>query len=247
MQQITSSLSGSASEPAPKDLPDPAQAPGFVIALSGGLDSAVLCAMLCAQYTPKAVHPVFFLYGSKHNTWEQRAAKAVAAHFGLTLANLDLRPCFADVRSALLAHDKRDIPLAVYDEHSMAQTVVPGRNLLFVASLASLAQSKNAPYVALATHSGDHHLYPDCRPEFNEALNHCIRLGSDGAVRLVTPFSAMSKADIVRLGLSLAAPLHLTRSCYLGQEKACGRCGTCRERLDAFAQCGKPDPVPYSI
>lgn len=217
----------------------------YVLSLSGGLDSTALLAALLDEHGHDAVTPVFFDYGSKHNEREAAAAAAVVGHYGLVLVTFDLRPVFGRLSSALLAHDGRDIPKAAYAEDTMALTVVPGRNLLFASVLAALAESRGAGRVALATHAGDHTLYPDCRPAFNDALAAVVRESSDGAVAVATPFSAMTKADIVALGLVLDAPLHLTRSCYESGAAACGRCGTCVERLEAFAANGIQDPVPY--
>ena len=213
-----------------------------VLALSGGLDSTVLLAMLLAEAHTGAF-PVFFRYGSKHNAWEEAAATKVATHYGLALHVVDLVPVFASVQSALLGHDSRAIPACGYDASTMAQTLVPGRNLIFASVLASLAESRGIPAVALATHAGDHHLYPDCRPSFNLALDSVLQESSAGAVRLHTPFSAMNKAAIVTLGLRLGVPFALTRSCYADSAVLCGLCGTCRERADAFAANGLVDPA----
>ncbi len=217
----------------------------FTVSLSGGLDSAVLCADLLAKHGPGAVAPVFFDYGSKHNPWEKQAAVAVAAHYGLHLAVIDLSATFTHIKSALLAADQREIPAADYDEATMSQTMVPGRNLIFASVLAALAESREIPTVALATHGGDHHLYPDCRPAFNAALTAVVQQSTEGKVRVLTPFAGISKTEIVRLGLALAAPLHLTRSCYSAGEFSCGKCGTCAERLQAFAANGTQDPIRY--
>lgn len=216
------------------------------LSLSGGLDSAVLCASLLDEHGTGAVAPVFFRYGSKHNKWEEEAAQAVAAHFGLALTVVDLTPVFAHAKSALLAHDERDIPKACYEAETMAATVVPGRNLIFASVLASFAESRGLAHIALATHAGDHHLYADCRPTFNAALAAVLRESSDGKLALLTPFSGMSKADIVARGLALDLPFALTRSCYETDEAACGRCGTCRERLEAFALNEAKDPIVYA-
>ena len=212
-----------------------------VLALSGGLDSAVLLAVLLADEQAGAF-PVFFRYGSKHNTWEEAAAVKIAAHYGLALHIVDLVPVFASVHSALLGHDSRPIPAHGYDESTMAQTLVPGRNMIFASVLASLAESRKIPAVALATHAGDHHLYPDCRPSFNRALGLALQESSGGTVQLYTPFSAMDKAAIVAEGIRLGVPLALTRSCYAESEKSCGLCGTCRERMAAFKANGVADP-----
>ncbi len=217
----------------------------YVLSLSGGLDSTVLLAALLDEHGQGAVTPVFFRYGSKHNEREAVAAAAVAGHYGLELVTFDLRPVFGQLSSVLLAHDGRAIPKAAYAEDNMALTVVPGRNLLFASVLAALAESRGAGRVALATHAGDHALYPDCRPAFNDALAVAVRESSGGAVGVATPFGAMAKADIVALGLVLDAPLSLTRSCYESGEKACGQCGTCVERLEAFAVNGAKDPAAY--
>lgn len=218
---------------------------GYVLSLSGGLDSTVLLGSLAAECGGEAVIPVFFRYGSTHNEREAIAAQAVAGRYGLDLIVFDLRPVFGRLSSALLAHDGRAIPRAAYAEDNMALTVVPGRNLLFASVLAALAESRGIGRIALATHAGDHALYPDCRPSFNRALADVVRESSGGKVEAVTPFAALSKADIVARGLALNAPLHLTRSCYESGEAACGLCGTCTERLAAFAANGVTDPAAY--
>ena len=215
------------------------------LSLSGGLDSTVLCASLLDEHGPGAVQPVFFRYGSKHNSWEESAARAVAGRYGLALSIVDLTPVFAQAKSALLVHDAREIPKDAYGAETMAATVVPGRNLIFASVLASFAESRGLAHVALATHAGDHHLYADCRPAFNAALAAVLRESSDGKLTLLTPFSQMTKAEIVARGLALGVPFALTRSCYETDNAACGQCGTCRERLEAFAQNSAADPVQY--
>lgn len=221
-----------------------------LIGLSGGLDSTVLCASLLAEHGPGSVCAVFFQYGSKHGPLEEQAARRVAGHFDVELIPVDLQPIFSHATSALLAADARAIPKEPYDTASMRQTVVPGRNLMFASVLACIAESRGIARIALATHAGDHALYPDCRPAFNAALERVIAASSDGTVQTMTPFSQKAKADIVALGASLpapfTAPFALTRSCYEETEHSCGRCGTCRERLEAFAANGLRDPVSYS-
>ena len=219
--------------------------PRCLLSLSGGLDSAVLCAALLAEHGSGSVEAVFFRYGSTHGPWEARAARAVAEHLAVPLTPVDLRAVFIHAHSALLAADGRPLPKADYDRESMSQTVVPGRNLIFAATLASMAESRSIPLVALATHAGDHSLYPDCRPSFNAALARVIRESSGDEVSVITPFAAMTKADIVAKGAALNVPFALTRSCYERTRQSCGQCGTCRERLQAFAANGLKDPVTY--
>jgi 7-cyano-7-deazaguanine synthase len=213
--------------------------------LSGGLDSVVLCASILAEQQDHQVFPIFFRYGPKHGQWEEDAARKVVEYFSLNLTLIDLRAAFSHTTSALLVADKRPIPKKSYDSKSMKQTQVPGRNLIFASFLAAIAESRQAEAIALATHAGDHHLYPDCRPSFNVALAKAIMESSDGKVRLLTPFSNMDKAAIVAQGIRLGVPFSLTRSCYENQMLSCGECGTCRERLAAFAANGIADPLKY--
>ena len=220
--------------------------PKIVISLSGGLDSTVLCATLLAEGQYHPVLPVFFRYGSKHGQWEEEAARRVAEYFSLQLTLIDLCAAFSHTTSVLLAADTRPIPKAAYDCENMQQTLVPGRNLIFASFLAAIAETRQAVALALATHTGDHCLYPDCRPSFNAALARAIMESSDGKVRLLTPFSAMDKAAIVAQGIRLGAPFALTRSCYTHHNLSCGTCGTCRERLAAFAANGIADPLAYA-
>ena len=217
-----------------------------VVSFSGGIDSAVLCAKLLAERKRRLVVPVFFRYGSKHGQWEEEAARKLAAYFSCKLTLVDLRTAFSRTTSALLLTDKRPIPKASYDKESMQQTLVPGRNLIFASFLAAIAESQQAEAIALATHGGDHCLYPDCRPRFNAALAKAIMESSDGKVRLLMPFSALDKAAIVAQGIRLGVPFSLTRSCYENQILSCGECSTCRERLAAFAVNETADPLAYA-
>jgi len=127
----------------------------------------------------------------------------------------------------------------------MKSTVVPNRNMLLIAVAASWAMSLKAATVAYGAHGGDHAIYPDCRPAFAEALDKAIRLADWHEVGLERPFVGMDKAAIVRRGVELRAPLHLTWSCYVGGDRHCGKCGTCVERQEAFVKAGVPDPTDY--
>jgi 7-cyano-7-deazaguanine synthase len=202
--------------------------------------------MLLAERKCHQVFPLFFRYGSKHGRWEEEAARKVAKYYTLKLTLADLRAAFSRTASALLLTDKRPIPKTRYDKESMKQTLVPGRNLIFASFLAAAAESRKAETIALATHAGDHCLYPDCRPSFNAALADVIMESSDGKVRLLTPFSNMDKTAIVAQGIRLGVPFSLTRSCYENQAASCGQCGTCRERLAAFAANRIADPLVYA-
>ena len=139
------------------------------------------------------------------------------------------------------------IPQGHYAADNMKSTVVPGRNLIFLSIMASLAETVGATEIALGVHAGDHFIYPDCRPAFIEIAKKCIELSSDNLVTIITPFLHYTKGDIVRLGngLDMKVPFHLTRTCYTSNEIACGKCGSCVERLEAFSENNIEDPIPY--
>jgi 7-cyano-7-deazaguanine synthase len=137
------------------------------------------------------------------------------------------------------------IPEGHYQEESMRQTVVPGRNLLFISVLAAIAQSKGMERVWLGIHAGDHFIYPDCRRVFFVGARSAVEESSAGAVSLYAPFLTGNKTNIIKYGTYVGVPYHLTRTCYSDQLIACGRCGSCQERLEAFSQCGIADPLKY--
>lgn len=218
----------------------------IVLSLSGGVDSSTLC----GYYLEKGyeVAPIVFNYGSKHNSYENLAADKISKFFGLDKPIL-LELGFIGMlfKSDLLLAGS-EIPEGHYTDQRMSATVVPARNLIFASIVAGYAESIGADAIALGVHGGDHHIYPDCRPPFISALNTAVMLATDGKVRVDTPFLYFSKGDILRKGLSLNSikiPYHMTRTCYKNQEFACGKCGSCVERLEAFKQVGIPDPIQY--
>ncbi|MFA7122204.1 MAG: 7-cyano-7-deazaguanine synthase QueC [Bacilli bacterium] len=211
-----------------------------IISLSGGMDSAVVLAEALAA--ERQVEAVGFFYGSHHNSYENKAAEAVAKHYGVPFRLIDLSGVMAGFKSNLL---DGEVPEGHYEDASMSKTVVPGRNIIFASILAGLAWSREAGEVWLGIHSGDHAIYPDCRPGFFWAMKRAVEEGADGRVTLVAPFLMNSKGHIVRRGLELGVPFGLTRTCYKPQQKPCGKCGSCTERLEAFASNGVEDPVEY--
>jgi 7-cyano-7-deazaguanine synthase len=215
----------------------------IVLALSGGMDSSTLLAHLIAHHHD--VFPVTFKYGSKHNPYENEAAQKVASFYGYgPLDVIDLTAVVNMFQSNLLEHGG-EIPEGHYAEDSMKQTVVPARNTLFIAALAGYAESWDMDAVAVAVHSGDHHIYPDCRTEYIKAIDTTIYLASDKKVEVIAPFVHMDKTSIITLGSVLMVPYHLTRTCYKDQPIACGKCGSCVERLEAFEANSIVDPVEY--
>lgn len=220
-----------------------------IIGLSGGLDSAVLATKYMMEgYTLTAVT---FNYGSKHNVYENAAAKKFAfclqMRFGreVEFHLIDVQDMFKQIGGSALTEKGKEVPEGHYEEESMRQTVVPGRNLIFASIMAAMAEARGIPTVLLATHAGDHYIYPDCRPEFNGSMRCTVSLSSDKKVAVETPFTYKSKADIVHIGQTMSVPFKYTRTCYKAQSTACGKCGACQERLAAFNDNRLTDPIEY--
>lgn len=220
-----------------------------VMGLSGGMDSATLLGLLLEQ--GDAIHCCVFYYGSKHNKWENRAAENIIDFYqGKNLPvfeyPMDISKVMEDFQSNLLLSGD-EIPEGHYAGENMRQTVVPGRNLIFAAIMAGLAESIGAAKVALGVHSGDHFIYPDCRTEFVKSLDTTVFLSSDRKVEIIAPLANDDKYSILEKGYSLEIPVpyHLTRTCYKDQPLSCGRCGSCNERLEAFQKLGVEDPIVY--
>ncbi|MDR2800863.1 MAG: 7-cyano-7-deazaguanine synthase [Desulfovibrio sp.] len=226
-------------------LPPDMEGKRVFLSLSGGLDSATLHAFLLMMRMD--VRPVFFRYPSRHNSMEYGAARRIAAFYASgPLLEIDAVGLFRGARSNLLLGGG-DLPRGEYDDENIKLTVIPGRNTIFIAALAGLAQSLSEggkTYVALGVHGGDHAVYPDCRPEYIESVRKTILLSSEGAVEVIAPFVLADKAQIVRFGLSHFVPYELTRSCYAGADSPCRVCPACRAREAAFAANGVTDPIP---
>jgi len=213
-----------------------------IVSLSGGIDSAtVLADLLSRGYE---VETVGFTYGSKHNTYENDMAVALAEHYGVPFTLINLEQVMSDFKSALLLSGG-PIPEGHYEDESMSQTVVPGRNMIFISILAGLAESREADLVAVGIHSGDHAIYPDCRPRFFSFMKEAVEAATDNKVSLTAPFLDKDKAAVIRWGIQLGVPYHLTRTCYKCQPVACGKCGSCVERLESFAANNYTDPLEY--
>ncbi|MGE4486326.1 MAG: 7-cyano-7-deazaguanine synthase QueC [Synergistaceae bacterium] len=216
-----------------------------VISLSGGMDSTTVVG-LC-HHLGHEIIPVMFSYGSKHNPYENEAAVKVAGYYGLReIHKIDLTEAMAGFKSNLLKSGG-DIPEGHYESESMSATVVPGRNTIFLSMLMGYAESIGAEAVAIGVHAGDHHIYPDCRPEFIQAMMDVYKAATEGKVALLAPFLYDNKTSILEQGYSYEkpAPYALTRTCYKDQPVSCGKCGSCQERLEAYRNFGIDDPIQY--
>ncbi len=215
-----------------------------LLSLSGGMDSVSLLGVLHSQ--GHQIEAVMFDYGSKHNPFEKLAATYVGLHYDVPLTHINVSNLFLQMQSNLLAKGG-PIPEGHYQQDNMSLTVVPGRNSIFTTILLGMAQSKGFDHVALGIHSGDHVIYPDCRPEWFTRMRAACWSASENDVTLVAPFIDGNKTSIIKQGLALDVPYRLTRTCYSDQKVACGRCGSCQERLEAFAANGVDDPIDYAV
>lgn len=184
-------------------------------------------------------------YGQRHRR-EIEAARTICRKLGVAYRLADLRAITPLFGKNSLTDTSVPVYEGAYNEDGMKTTVVPARNLILISLATAWAISEKCDTVAYAAHGGDHAIYPDCRPEFAEKLDAVVRLSDWNPLCLERPFVAMNKAEIVRLGAEIGAPLDLTWSCYNGGEKHCGKCSTCVERREAFRAAGVPDPTVYA-
>ena len=210
-----------------------------VLIFSGGMDSSVLLYQMLRE--GREVFTLGVNYGQRHAK-ELTFASMIASALKVPFCIADL----SSIRPLLSGSSQTDDSIAVpeghYAEESMKATIVPNRNMIMLAVAVGYAISIGAESVAYAAHAGDHAIYPDCRPEFVDALAHAVSLADWKKVRLDTPFIKMTKADIGALGYTLSVPFENTWSCYKGDEFHCGKCGTCTERKEAL---GCQDPTKY--
>ena len=222
-----------------------------VVCLSGGMDSTVCAALAAREYDAYALH---VSYGQRTEARELRAARESAEYLGfrdLLTLRLEL---FRRIGGSALTDDSMAVPAAVDLEASTHRTgsevpvtYVPFRNAHFLSAAVSWAEVLGARTVVIGAVEQDSSGYPDCRPAYYQAFNELIRLGTkEGTIRVETPLIRMRKSEIVRLGVELHAPLHVSWSCYSGEEVACGVCESCVLRLRAFAEAGITDPIPYA-
>lgn len=214
--------------------------PKAVCLLSGGLDSAVAASV--AKNGGFDLLCLSIFYGQKHQK-ELECARKIAEHFGATHKIMTMM----HPGGSALTDQQTEVPQDRADGQEIPNTYVPGRNIIFSALAASLAEVIGSDVVYVGFNSVDYSGYPDCRPEFVEAMNKTLSLGLKAGVqgqlapRIVAPLIDLSKADIIKLGLRNGVPFQHTWSCYVGGEKPCGHCDSCKIRAAGFAEAGVKD------
>jgi len=211
--------------------------------LSGGMDSTTLLYKAIQEFGEGNVFALSFNYGQKHKKELDFAIK-LCKELRVNHKVIDIS-VVQELLSASSLTSEQDVPEGHYAEENMKQTVVPNRNAIMLSIAYGYAITNKSSVLFYGAHAGDHFIYPDCRLEFVKALDSALFLGNlgFGDVSIVAPYARMSKADIVKDGLSREVPYEKTWSCYKGLDRPCGKCGTCVERTEAFLENNVEDPA----
>lgn len=208
-----------------------------LIVYSGGMDSTTLL----YQYKDCISLAVTFTYGARQDAAQLACARENCTLLGIRHLVIPLDFMGKYFKSSMFESGPA-IPHGAYAEDNMKSTVVPFRNGIMLSVAVGLAESNGLDTVLIANHAGDHAIYPDCRPEFVQAMDQASQAGTYEGIRIVSPYCNMTKREIALLGRELEVPFEKTYSCYEGDTLHCGLCGTCHERKEALAGF---DPTPY--
>lgn len=215
-----------------------------VVIYSGGMDSyTVLHKAIEGGLTPFALT---FDYGQRH-VKEIEAASDVCKSLKVNHKIIDITAINQLIGGSSLTDNNIAVATGDYDNANMVNTVVPNRNMILLSLAIGYAVSIGAEKVYYGAHSGDHEIYPDCRPIFVEKMNEVAAVANYEATEIYSPYLKSDKVGILKDGLRMGLDYSKTWTCYNGREKACGLCGSCIERLAAFKANGLNDPIPYEI
>jgi len=213
-----------------------------VVIYSGGMDSYTVLHKAIAQgLTPYALT---FDYGQRHIK-EIDVARSVCRELDINHKVIDISAINELIGGSSLTDNTIDVALGHYQEVNMLSTVVPNRNMILLSLAIGYAVSLKAEKVYYGAHSGDHAIYPDCRPEFVAKMNDVAAIANYEKTEICSPYLNSDKIGILKDGLAMGLDYSKTWTCYNGREKACGQCGSCVERLEAFAVNGVTDPLAY--
>ncbi|NOT48501.1 MAG: 7-cyano-7-deazaguanine synthase QueC [Acidobacteria bacterium] len=216
-----------------------------IVLVSGGMDSCVTAAIAARENVESAFLHVS--YGQRTEAREKLAFNDIADHYGVA-KRLDVSiEYLAKIGGSSLTDMRIDVSEGDLGSKEVPTSYVPFRNANMLAIATSWAEVLGANAIYIGAVAEDSSGYPDCRPEFYEAFQNTINTGTrpDTHIEIRTPIIHLSKAEIVKKGIELNAPLHLTWSCYRSEDLACGTCDSCALRLRGFAQTGINDPIPY--
>jgi 7-cyano-7-deazaguanine synthase len=225
-----------------------ADGPQLAICLvSGGMDSCVTAAIANEENDELAFLHVS--YGQRTQKREREAFEALADHYNVKARLVISLEHLAKIGGSSLTDDRIPVTAANLAAPGIPSSYVPFRNAHLLSAAVSWGEVINASAIYIGAVAEDSSGYPDCRPEFYDAFQNVLDIGTKPETRITveTPVIAMRKSEIVRRGIELGAPLHLTWSCYKESESACGNCDSCALRLRAFREAGVNDPIPYLL
>lgn len=217
-----------------------------VIAVSGGMDSCVTAAIANENYELAFTH---INYGQRTEKRELKAFNDIADYFKVEGRLIVDYSHLSKIGGSSLTDKNISVSQADLNNKSVPTSYVPFRNANILSACVSWAEVLNAKAVFIGAVYEDSSGYPDCRPGFFSAFEKMIALGTKPVtkIKIETPVIHLSKAEIIKKGIELKAPLHLTWSCYQNEDKACGVCDSCALRLRGFQVAGVEDPIPYSM
>lgn len=220
------------------------QKPKGVVLASGGMDSLVLAAFATRESDVALLH---ISYGQRTERRELACFHAIADHLKVEQRLVADIGYLKAVGGSALTDPSLAVPPADLHRTEVPVTYVPFRNAHFICIAVSWAEAIRAKNVYIGAVAADSSGYPDCRPEFYDAMNEAVRKGTKegSGITVRAPFVRLKKKDLVLMGKSLGVPFEHSWSCYRQEEKACGSCDSCALRLRAFSEAGVPDPVPY--
>lgn len=215
-----------------------------VVALSGGMDSCVTAAIANEKYNLAFFHAS---YGQRTEQRELHAFHQIADYYSVSEKLIADFKHFPVIGGSSLTDSKIDVSTADLKNQNIPSSYVPFRNSNILSACVSWAEALKAEAVFIGAVYEDSSGYPDCRPEFFKAFQKTVKLGTkaDTRIKIFTPVIHLSKAEIVKKGLEMNAPFHLTWSCYKNQDAACGVCDSCALRLRGFQETGFEDPINY--
>lgn len=222
------------------------RAPLAVCLVSGGMDSCVTAAIAGEENNELAFLHVS--YGQRTEARERRAFEEIADYYGVTKRLAVSIAYLAQIGGSSLTDSHIAVAEADLASRVIPTSYVPFRNAHLLSIATSWAETCGAERIYIGAVAEDSSGYPDCRPEFFDSFERVIKTGTrpETSIEIVTPVIALRKSEIIRRGLELNAPLHLTWSCYQSSARACGRCDSCALRLRAFHEAGVADPIPYA-
>ncbi len=220
--------------------------------MSGGMDSCVCVAIARERHGAGNIALLHAGYGQRTERRERRAFDDIAEFYGVRERLLVQLDHFRSIGGSALTDTKIAVPeneLGAKAPHgiSIPVTYVPFRNAHFLSVAVSWGEAIGAGAIYIGAVAEDSSGYPDCRPEYYRVFQDLVRVGTrpETQIEIVAPVIKLKKSEIIRKGMELRAPLHLTWSCYQSEEAACGACDSCLLRLRAFAEAGVPDSIPY--